>query len=59
MDQKKYRIPTFTHPQALNTVKALITVKGVTKSCTSDPNLKYTLTLPRTLNIYHINLELK
>lgn len=57
--KKKYRIPTFTHPQAFNTVKALITVRGAAKSCTSDPNLKYTLTLPQTLNIYHINLELK
>lgn len=56
---KKYRIATVTHPQALNTVKALITVRGAAKSCTSYPNLKYTLTLPFTLNIYHINWELK
>lgn len=59
MFHKKYCIPTFTHPQALNTVRALITERGAAKSCSSYPNLKYTLTLPFTLKIYNINWELE
>lgn len=48
---KPYHVPTLPHPRALNTAKALITVRGAAKSCRSDPNLKYSLTLPRTLKI--------
>lgn len=59
VSQKILHTHIHTHPQAVNTGKALITVRGATKSCTRYPNLKYTLTLPFTLNIYHNNLELK
>lgn len=50
---------SLTHPHTLYTGKALITAREAAKSCTSDPNLNYTLTLPWKLKIRHINLESK